>query len=80
MFFTRRDNWKILLFIKVYSYSDVAFNRHVLAFFEATSDLKEVRIFFFFYLHDTTNTKIKVQRKHQTYNKKVSYNKRIKFT
>ena len=79
MFFTPRDNWKTLLFVKVYSCSDVVFNRRVLAFFEAASDLKEVRIFFF-YLHDTTNTKIKVQRKHQTYNKKVSYNKRIKFT
>ena len=33
-------------FTKVYSYPDVLFNRHVLAFFE-TSDLKEVRVSFF---------------------------------
>ena len=40
------DNWKTLLFIKVYSYPEVLFNRHVLAFYE-TNDLKKIRILFF---------------------------------
>ena len=40
------DNWKTLLFIKVYRNSEVLFNRHVLALFEI-SELKEVRILFF---------------------------------
>ena len=37
------DNWKTLLSMKVYSYSEIFFKQQVAAFFEA-SVLKEVRI------------------------------------
>ena len=41
MFFILCDNYKTLFSIQFYLYLEVLFNRHVLAFFEA-SDLKEV--------------------------------------
>ena len=46
MFFIQCNNWKTSIFIKVYYYAEVLFNRHILAFFE-TNDLKEVRILLF---------------------------------
>ena len=30
------DNWKTLIFIQVYRYYEVSFNRHVFAFFQAS--------------------------------------------
>ena len=63
------DNWKTMLFIKVYRYPEILFNRHVLVLFE-TSDLK--KSYFNFYL-DYRNTKVKIQCKYQSSKLKLSY-------
>ena len=42
MFFILCDNWKILLFLKVYRYTEI-FNHYVAVYFEA-SVFREVRI------------------------------------
>ena len=42
-FFIPCDNWKRLCFIKVYRYSEIFFNCHVVAFIR-TSVLKDIRI------------------------------------
>ena len=68
------DNWKIFFFFKktacLYSkvFSTAMF---FLSFFES-SELKELRILFFFYLHNT-NIKIKVQCKHQSSKMKLPH-------
>ena len=46
MLFILFDNWKTLVFIKVYCKVEVLFNPYDLVFF-GTNDLKEVAILFF---------------------------------